>query len=166
MDYQEARPRIRSGDLIAQSHREWKSWHDIKVQIVRFFTQSEYSHVGIAWVVGGRVFMLEAVQPKVRIYPMAKIGDFYWLPMKAQWKDATERIALEHVGDDYSQALAVQAFFSDIDHSTTNECAAYVRHVLESDEIFLGNRATPDAIVREAQKRGAEMYYVIGDSQT
>jgi hypothetical protein len=55
MKYEAAREKVKSGDLLAWSHRGWRSWYDIQIQLVRFFTQSEYSHVGIAWVVGGRV---------------------------------------------------------------------------------------------------------------
>jgi len=60
MKYSEVRDTIKSGDLLAWSHRGWRTWYDIKIQAVRFFTQSEFSHVGVAWAVGGRVFVLEA----------------------------------------------------------------------------------------------------------
>ncbi|PHX98297.1 MAG: hypothetical protein CK529_13670 [Rhodospirillaceae bacterium] len=63
MIYNAARPSVRSGDLIAQSGGSWLDWHGIKINLVRMFTRSTYSHVGVAWVVGGRVFMLEAVKP-------------------------------------------------------------------------------------------------------
>ena len=69
--YQEVRSSIKSGDLLFWSHRELKSWYDLKVQIVRMVTRSEYSHVGVAWVTGGRVFALEAVVPLIRIYPLS-----------------------------------------------------------------------------------------------
>ena len=74
--YSEYRDQIKSGDLLAWSHRGFRSWHDFKVQAVRLFTQSEYSHVGIAWVVGGRVFVIEAVEPRVRIFPLSKLGEY------------------------------------------------------------------------------------------
>ena len=83
MIYKQARPMIRSGDVLAWSHRGIRSWHDLKIWLVRMFTRSEYSHVGTAWVVGNRVFVIEAVMPKVRIYPLSKLGDFYWLQMGA-----------------------------------------------------------------------------------
>ena len=156
MDYATARPLIRSGDLIAQSGGVWTSWHGIKVNIVRMFTRSTYSHVGIAWVVGGRVFILEAVTPKLRIYPMSKIGEFYLLPMYANWADTTEHLALENVGVNYSERVAVKAFFKPLQEDDVRQCAAYVLAVLRADGIKLGNRATPDAVVLAAMRRGAD----------
>ena len=156
MNYAIARPLIRSGDLIAQSGGVWTSWHGIKVNLVRMFTRSTYSHVGIAWVVGGRVFILEAVKPKLRIYPMSKIGDFYLLPTYANWADTTEQLALEKVGVDYSEQVAVRAFFKPLQEDDVRQCAAYVLAVLRADGIKLGNRATPDAVVLAAMRRGAD----------
>ena len=156
MNYATARPLIRSGDLIAQSGGVWTSWHGIKVNIVRMFTRSTYSHVGLAWVVGGRVFILEAVKPKLRIYPMSKIGDFYLMPMYAKWADTTEHLALEKVGVDYSELVAMQAFFTPLPEDDVRQCAAYALAVLRADGIKLGNRATPDAVVLAAMRRGAD----------
>ena len=156
MDYAAARPSIRSGDLIAQSGGSWASWHGIKVNFVRMFTRSTYSHVGIAWVVGGRVFILEAVTPKLRIYPMSKIGDFYLLPTYANWADTTEHLALENVGVSYSERVAVKAFFKPLQEDDVRQCAAYALAVLRADGIKLGNRATPDAVVLAAMRRGAD----------
>lgn len=160
MNYTTARPSIRSGDLIAQSHGSWLSWHGIKVNMVRMFTRSTYSHVGIAWVVGGRVFILEAVKPKLRIYPMSKIGDFYLLPMQARWGAAAEEVALEKVGVKYSELVAIKAFFSQLEDGDVRECAAYVATVLRADGIDLGRRATPDAAVLAAMQLGASCVLV------
>lgn len=155
MKYADARPKIRSGDLLAFTHRSWRSWNDIKIQLVRFFTQSEYSHVAVAWVTGGRVFALEAVQPLVRIYPLSRLGDFYHLPLAACWSDAAEEFALAHIGEPYSQFQAVQAFFGPLQHDGQWECAEYVINVLHAAGVPLGERATPTAVVREAQLQGA-----------
>lgn len=46
--YAESRDSIRTGDLLAWSHRGIKSFYDFKVWLVRLFTQSEYTHVGVA----------------------------------------------------------------------------------------------------------------------
>ena len=160
MKYTDVRSTIKSGDLLAWSHRGWRTWHDIKIQIERMATQSEYSHVGLAWVVGGRVFVIEAVQPKVRIYPLSKLGSFYLTPLGAPWLPTTEEAALDHVGVEYSQLDAIHAFFAPLDADCVTECAALVLNVLKRDEIFLGSRATPDAVVREAQLLGNPTYLI------
>lgn len=160
MIYRQARPMIRSGDIIAWSHRGIRSWHDLKIWLVRMFTRSEYSHVGTAWVVGDRVFVIEAVMPLVRIYPLSKLGDFYWLQMGAYWRRATETLALSYVGDDYSQIQAVVSPFVTPPEDHRWECAELVATVARQDSIDLGAVYTPSEIVLAAQKRGAPLTYV------
>jgi hypothetical protein len=160
MKYQDVRPTIRSGDLVAFSHGSWKSWSDIKVNFVRMFTRSTYSHVAIAWVVGGRVFLLEAVKPKTRIFPLSLEGDFYLLPMNAKWSATTEEFALDHIGVEYSEITAIRAFFNPLEAGNMEQCAAYVREVLLVDGIDLGKRSTPDAVVKAAQDRGCLLWTV------
>ena len=162
MKYEQARPMIRSGDVLAWSHRGIHSWHDLKIWFVRMFTRSEYSHVGTAWVVGDRVFVIEAVMPKVRIYPLSKLGDFYWLQMGAYWRKATETLALSFVGDDYSQVQAMVSPFITPPKDDRWECAELVATVARQDSIDLGAVYTPSEVVLAAQKRGAPLTYVDG----
>lgn len=164
MNYADARPMIRSGDILAWSHRGIRSWHDLKVWFVRLFQRSEYSHVGTAWVVGNRVFVIEAVMPKVRIYPLSKLGDFYWLQMGAYWRKATEALALSCVGDDYSQLQAIVAPFLTPPEDDRWECAELVATVARQDSIDLGAVYTPSEVVLAAQKRGAPLTLVTNPS--
>jgi hypothetical protein len=126
MKYEAIREEIKSGDLLAWSHRSWRSWYDIKIQLVRFFTQSEYCHVGVSWVVGGRVLVIEAVMPKVRIYPLSSLGNFYWIPEFMRWDSEVESKALNYVGTDYSQTEALAAFFEHSIHRDKMQCAKLV----------------------------------------
>ena len=152
MKYTDARPLIKSGDLLAWSHSGWASWHDFKVQMVRMFTKSEFSHVGTAWVVGGRVFVIEAVVPLVRIYPLSKTGEFYWLPLGAEWKDETLEFAISKVGEPYSQLQAMQAFFHLPSEDSLWECAELARAIAARDGVNLGYIATPTAVVQAAMR--------------
>lgn len=158
MKYSDARPLIRSGDLLAWSHRApwYRSWHDFKIAMVRMFTMSEYSHVGTAWVVGGRVFVIEAVMPLVRIYPLSKLGEFYWMQLEAEWSEATLEYALSKVGEPYSQLQAMQAFFHLPSADALWECAELARAIAAHDGIDLGNKATPTAVVYAALINGAK----------
>lgn len=160
IQYSTYRNDIKSGDLLAWSHRRWGSLYDFKIQMVRMFTRSEYSHVGVAWVVAGRVFVIEAVEPKVRIYPLSKLGDFYHTRMNAPWRPETEEAAIGFVGHKYSQLHAVEAFFEPLADGDVSECAALVLQVYKQDGIDLGSRATPDAVVRAAQMRGNPTFYI------
>lgn len=160
MNYNDARSHIRSGDLLAWSHRECRSFYDLKIQVVRLFEKSEYSHVGVAWVVGGRVFVLEAVMPKIRIYPLSKAGDFFWLPMNAPWTVAAEEFALGEVGALYSQWQAVLAFFGKVKRDQFWYCDEYARAILSANGVELENELMPSGLVRAAQKRGSPLYFV------
>lgn len=159
MTYTEVRPTIKSGELLAWSHRGWKTWHCIQIQMVRFFTQSEYSHVGIAWVVGGRVLVLEAVQPKVRIYPLSSLGDFYLLRGFIPWSNDIEEIALSQVGKEYSKIEAIASFFNK-SINTKWQCAKYVQHIAECAGRKLFGRATPSSVVQNALMSGCEIEYI------
>jgi hypothetical protein len=160
MNYAQIRPSIRSGDLIAFSHGGWESWSAFKTMLVRAFTLSTYRIVEIAWVVGGRVFLLEAVKPKTRIFPLSLEGDFYLLPLNAPWRPETEEFALQRIGVDYSELNAVRAYFKPLDAGNVSECSAYVREVLLVDCIRLGELARPDEVVKSAQARGATLTFV------
>lgn len=162
MKYSDVRGKIRSGDLLAFSHGDWKSINGIKTNIVRLFTLSTYSHVAIAWVVGGRVFALEAVQPKLRIFPLSKLGEFYHINTNAKWTHFTEEYALSKIGIDYSQLAAIRAFFQPLENENVQECAAYVMEVLEKDGIFLGYMARPDTVVKAALNNGGLLTFVEG----
>lgn len=159
-DYATYRNTIRSGDLLAWSHRRFRTWHDFKIAIVRMATRSEYSHVGVAWVIGGRVFVIEAVEPMARIYPLGKLGDFYHCPLAVDWDDRIEEAAIGHVGAEYRQLEAIRLYFAAREAGNVSECAALVLEILMSAGINLGTRATPDAVVRAAQQLGNPLYLI------
>lgn len=159
-NYEDYRTNIKSGDLLAFSHKGCKSWNDFKIMIVRMFTRSEYSHVGTAWWCGGRLFCIEAVEPCVRIFPLSRLGSFYHVPLNTSWSDYVEEVALNYVGSDYKQLHAIKAFLEPLDKTDVSECAALTIHIAEKGGIDLGSRATPDAVVKQAQLYGNPLYFV------
>jgi hypothetical protein len=167
MNYLEARSKIKSGDLLAWSHRGWGTWHDIKIQAVRFFTQSEYSHVATAWCVGDRVFVIEAVQPLVRIYPLSKLGEFYWLPLNCNWNDKALDYALSKVGESYSQMQAITAFFKTLEKEDSLwECAELAARVSALAGFDLGTVYTPSKVVQRALEQGAVTHLITSKTST
>lgn len=160
--YKDVRNQIKSGDLLAWSHHGVRSWRDLKIWFVRLFTRSEYSHVGLAWVIGDRVFVIEAVQPLVRNYPLSKLldGGAYWLTTSAKWSNSAEELALECIGDPYSQVQAMQAPFGKPPADKLWECAELVATVLKQDGIDLGEIYTPSAIVQSALQNGSVLTYL------
>ncbi len=165
MDYKDIRQEIKSGHVLAWSHEGWGSWHDVKIQVVRMATRSAISHVGIAWVVGSRVFVIEAVEPMIRIFPLSQLGDFYWYPVDCEWSDDVEEAALSHVGKEYKSMNAIKAFFVSLNKGDVSECAALVITVANSMGIDLGTRMTPDAVVLKLQELGVPQQFVNNDKE-
>jgi hypothetical protein len=161
MKYADNRDTIRSGDLLAWTHRSWKTFYDLQVQAVRFFTQSEYCHVGVAWVIGNRVFVIESVTPTIRIVPLSNLLPFYHLPVKADWTPDVESYALSLVGNGkYSKIEAIKAGLGhELDeHDSKWECAEFAISVLKRAGIDLGKVATPSAVVLAAQRLNSPLY--------
>ena len=155
MKYSEVRSKIKSGDTLAWTHRSWKSWYDIKVQLVRIFTQSEYCHTGTAWVYGGRVFVIEAVIPTIRIIPLSNVlGDeCYWIPNHPhesdRWSNA-EEFAMGLIGaGEYSQLEAIASLVSETPENTGKWfCSKLSRSILSRMGVLVSEKsATPSNIV-------------------
>lgn len=130
MQYADTRSKIRSGDVLFWSHKPLRSWYDLQIQLIRFFTRSEWSHTGLAWVIGERVFVLEAVSQGVRIYPLSQTEDFTWVS-RGIFSDTQEKFALAHVGEPYSKWDAIRSFFgASNDKDSQWFCSEYVCAVL------------------------------------
>lgn len=165
MNYAAARPHIKSGDLLAWSHRGFRSWYDLKIQAVRFFTRSEYSHVGVALVLGGRVWVVESVTPLVRIVPLSNLLPCYALNVPAlDWRDEDTEFALSFVGNDeysYSQREAMRGFFGTNNTADSLlECAEFVQIAYRHSGIDLRCRATPSDVVLAVQRLGGNLKYL------
>jgi len=163
MTYAQARSTLRTGDIIAQTHRSWfRSWHDFKVMLIRLWGQTEYAHVGLIWRSGGRVFVIEAVKPRVRIFPLSLIGDFYHIPMNRDLSMAAEDYAFRQIGEPYSEGLAVLTALKLVDKGDYGvwHCAKLVNEILRENKFDFGLAFTPGEIVREALAAGKRLRHV------
>lgn len=165
MKYIDMRDRIQSGDVIALSHYAWGSFYDLQVQAVRVGTESEYSHVGLAWVIAGRVFVLESVVPFVRLVPLSAMAErgFYWMPMDVPMSEMELEFALSKVAlGRYSKWQAILAQFRKLKIGVDDlwECAEFLIAARRLSGVDLGDKATPSAVVRAAQDRGSAVYFV------
>jgi len=113
------------------------------VQFVRIFTRSEYSHVGIAWAVGGRVLVLEAVSKGVRIFPLSLLLPCYWIPL-GKWSAEIEERALSQVGKPYSRWQAILGGLGRLQGGADErwQCAEYV-----ATSLGLESPYTPSGVV-------------------
>ena len=102
------------------------------------------------------MFVIEAVTPKVRIFPLSKLLPFWLTRMDAPWHPRTESFALEQVGMDYSKWQAIQAYFGKPPKDSLWECAELSRAILSVDGIELNCKDVPSDLVYAAQKHAGE----------
>ena len=164
MNYSEARPLIKSGDILAWTHKGFGSWYDIQVQAVRFFSRSEYTHTGIAFCVAERVFVLESVGVGIRMFPLSLELPFFWLPLPEWWDEDVATAAFSKFGQPYSKLEAMRSMFHRFvpGKNSTWECAEYVQWLLGLKHTIHVN-SVPALIVEWCQQRGAPLYLVEGE---
>lgn len=162
MKYEVARDRIFSGHVIGWTHRGFGSWYDLKVQAVRAWTRSEYSHVGLACWWGSRLFALEAVLTGVRIFPLSRLRPFHHVPVPVVWTPEVEEWAVDQVGAPYSQWQAIKAGVGMLKAGEDSiwQCAEYVQAVLDVAGVKLPGDPTPSIIMDEALKAAGCLYPV------
>ena len=135
---------IESGDLLA-----WSSTA-IELKIVQLFTLSSFDHVGIAWRVDGRLFVIEARPPEIRIYPLSKLRPFYHVPMHIDWSEDYTEYLLEHVGDPYSRWEAIRAFFNISKKDNHWQCAEFANSFYSRVGLDIDFGLTPRSVVDAA----------------
>ena len=126
MIYQDARVDIQSGDLLAWSGRSTIG------RFIRSWTGSTASHVGVAWVVAGRVLVLEAREGRgVTVRPLSRALPAIWVQRDAPWPEALETLALERLGEPYSYWGALRAGLGLRLCSRGWQCAEYAASILD-----------------------------------
>ena len=149
MDYDLFREQIRTGDLLAWSTHKTTGSRRIINTLIRLFTVSEYAHVGIAWVVGDRVFVIEAVRPMVRIFPLSSKIPFYHVNTGLNVSDGLLTYMLSRVGESYSISQAIAAYFSRPKADKEWQCAELVNDIFRRGGLKLRNAWTPSSLVSE-----------------
>lgn len=132
---------------------------------MRIFTQSEYSHVGVAWKTKGRLFVLDAVVPRVQICPLSLCDDFYHIDMGKTLSKAAEEFALSQVGEPYSKWQAVAAFFNHVHKGDrgTWQCAKYANEILRANGFDYDEAFTPSTLVQKVLEDGKALTFVQND---
>lgn len=169
MNYADARPLIRSGDVLGFTHKKVESFYDLKVRFVRLVTMSKYSHVATAYVDHGRVWVLEAVQPAPRKVPLSNLLPCDWVTMDAPWRIETEDRAIALLGKNgerYSELDAVRAYFKNVVPGADQNwsCGEWVWWLAYLDGMDLGHDLTPSGIMDAAlRRRGAVLRSIEGE---
>jgi hypothetical protein len=168
MKYSEFKNVCKSGDLIAVSHKEWKTVADIESQIVRMVTESEYSHVCVVWKdENGEPHVIEAVVPQVSVSPLTKYLEdgFYHIPTDKPMSKEEEAYGFSKVGQQYSKLEAVAGYLHllDIGQDMRWQCSELTISMRRMSGLGLGPIATPSAVVQKALSRGYSLQFVERD---
>ena len=151
-NYPVLRERVRSGDVLA-----WKG-KGLGSRIIRWGTNSPYTHVGIAQRVGNRVMVLEAMPGGVRMMPLSKRLPAYHVPVDRTWDDERRDRAWQDVGLGYSYIDALITgirAYTGIRMKTRmpgRHCSEYVGHVLG-----IAGNPSPGEVVRACKNIGEPM---------
>lgn len=165
MKYSTIRGTIQSGDIIAWSTQTWNSLSDIENHIIQFATNSIYNHIGVAWVVAGRVLLIEATPPLVRIFPLSKQLPFYWIPCGYKyWNANIEEYLLSRVGEEYSYMEAIAGYFNALVTGEDEywQCSELTNKVLTMGGIFKPNevKSTPADNVEYLELMGFPIHFI------
>lgn len=148
--YSEIKSEIKTGDLIAWNSPEIDSFFGLVLYLYQKILKANYIHVGIAINIGGRIFIVEATPPEVRLIPLNMTSDF--LHIKADVKANPEhqiKFLLDTLGTKYSLWDMLKSLFkiarSNNDYYCS-ELAGYFYnefgHITDRDVGF-----SPDSIV-------------------
>lgn len=127
MRYAAARQQIQSGDAILFRGRGPVAW------LIRTVTRSAYDHSAIAWVVGGRVLIIEArMLGGVKTDPLSTrlVDHASWLPTGIPLTEPRLRVAIMDLGKPYSFANCFRALVNLPGRLGAFECAQLVAVVL------------------------------------
>lgn len=152
MRYQAIRPLIKSGDIIAFAHG-----HKPVGKVVQLVTGSPYTHVAISWVVADRVYVFEAVQPLVRIFPLSKLTPFYWCGLNGDLNENALEFLNSVVGDRYSLADCYRSVTGETTTDNRWQCAELCREGQRRNGNTVNCKATPKEIVQWATTFGVAL---------
>ena len=163
MNYTDIRDQIKTGDLIGFTHKEWDSWYDFKVQMVRLAQRSEYSHVAIAYVMNDRVFILEAVGAEVRLFPLSRELPFYWLknPKKATQQAIDYGFSMLGLKYESQLMMALSFVFGfSLKHNKRMQCSELANNWYNANGQELTTIDTPTAVMQAALSKWPSMQFV------
>lgn len=140
---------IKSGDLIA-----WTGTKGFYNKLIRLVTLSEYTHVGIAVIENGKLYVVEATRPVVRKVELSGRTPFHHIPMGVIVDTKLNSILNQFIVKKYSIVQAMLSIFNiyindDIWYCTELCYEFYLKAGIEFDK-----RLTPTRFVKQAISYG------------
>ncbi|MGJ3501130.1 hypothetical protein [Piscirickettsia salmonis] len=128
---------LSSGDVIAYRG------NSIISSIVRWWTESPYSHIGVIWKIKDQLFFVEALIFKgVRIIPIEKLpADYEVIKTQVTLLGEAEAFILQHLADDYSLIDAIRAGLGLKQNNSKGwQCAEFAAQILKRCGLRLPER--------------------------
>lgn len=152
---------IQSGDLLIWKYPDNSIFSKCISFIVRLFTLSEYSHVGIAHRVYDNVFVVEATSSGVYINLLTTTRDCYHIPMNIEWSFDKENYLLSKEGSPYSiwEALTGYLWNKTIKNNKW-QCVELANSFFEYCGLKYPGAYTPSKLVEALLEEGRPLNYI------
>jgi len=146
---------VREGDLIAFTSNSFLG------NMVRLFTKSEYSHVGVVMFRDNIPYLVEAVRPVVRMTPLSHREPYYHIPMGIdKVSDEARKLLYSRIGEKYSIIQAVLAKFNIFINDNSWYCTEVTHEFYLTQGFDIPKLLLPTDFVREVLKIVSASYYV------
>lgn len=153
--YSKVRNELKTGDLVAWKVSKIGGFFDFILYLYHKIFGAEYVHVGTVYNTGDRVYVIEAIPPAVRIFPLSMRKDFYLIQTNIESTPNRLNVQLEDVGKKYSLFDMVKGIFnlarSSDSYYCSEETAKYYKEIGYIDDEDYGQ--TPDTLVNHIIKK-------------
>jgi hypothetical protein len=131
MQYNEIRSEIKTGDIVLLSGDTFLA------NVVEYASPSKWSHLGVAWVTSGRVFLIDAVFNKgIRIVPLSHFKHFDLIQLHIDPTDESIEFMMSHIGESYDIREAILGWLSlPFINETGWQCVEFVDEFLKLNNI-------------------------------
>jgi hypothetical protein len=149
--YKDYRENIRSGDLLIWSEDNYSVISNAILTSIRVLTSSDYAHVGIAIRMLGRLFVVEATMPTIRLALVSDKEEFYHVPVDVTWSHDCEDYLFSKLGLPYSIIDDIRAYFGLVAQNDNKyQCAELAREFyVKCCNLPISENYIPKSLIKE-----------------
>jgi hypothetical protein len=164
-NYSEIRDSIRTGDLVSWKAGKVTSFFGLVLYLYQKILKPKSVHVGIVMTLGGRLFVVEARPPAVRIFPLSCMDDFYLVRTNIPFEQNNIDFLLKEIGVPYGVIdliLGIANLYNDKDQVYCSElCDIYYKEIKYLPEDKESTGSNPDQLLEAViEKSGSKPIYV------
>ena len=172
MKYSEIRDQLRTGDLVSWKINKLDSIFSFILYLYQKILKPRSVHVGVVLKMNGRLFVVEARPPCVRLYPLSMMEDFSYVPVGLPENDKHVDYLLENMGVSYSLVkdyirgkLGLKRTTNGL-YCSEEAFAFYVKVGMFKEEEFGKIGVLPDSIIEAVMKKtGGDFIDVVVDKE-